>query len=87
EEEAKANHQQITEFLEGTVAEDAPIVPISAQHGTNIDVLLETVEEHIPTPDRDPDADPKMLVARSFDINKPGTEPDDLQGGVVGGSL
>ncbi|MDY6768917.1 MAG: translation initiation factor IF-2 subunit gamma, partial [Candidatus Nanohaloarchaea archaeon] len=87
EEEAKRNYEQIQEFVAGTVAEDAPVVPISAQHGTNIDLLLEAVEAHIPTPERDADADPKMLVARSFDINKPGTEPAELSGGVAGGSL
>ncbi|MDY6766128.1 MAG: translation initiation factor IF-2 subunit gamma [Candidatus Nanohaloarchaea archaeon] len=87
DEEARANYQQIKEFTAGTVAEDAPVVPVSAQHRTNIDLLVEAVEDAIPTPDRDADADPKMLVARSFDINKPGTEPAELQGGVVGGSL
>lgn len=86
-EESKANYQQIQNFIEGTVAEDAPIIPISAQHEVNIDKLVEAVEEEIPTPDLDADADPRMLVARSFDINKPGTAADDLSGGVVGGSL
>ena len=28
-----------------------------------------------------------MLVARSFDTNKPGTIPEDLRGGVLGGAL
>ncbi|NQV00035.1 MAG: hypothetical protein HQ538_04800 [Parcubacteria group bacterium] len=28
-----------------------------------------------------------MLVARSFDINKPGTVPKDIVGGVLGGAL
>ena len=28
-----------------------------------------------------------MFVARSFDVNKPGTTPDKLLGGVIGGSL
>jgi translation initiation factor 2 subunit 3 len=28
-----------------------------------------------------------MLVARSFDINKPGTKPDKLEGGVLGGTI
>ena len=28
-----------------------------------------------------------MLIIRSFDVNKPGSEIDDLQGGVVGGSI
>lgn len=37
--------------------------------------------------ERDPDADPVMHVARSFDINPPGTAPQDLKGGVIGGSL
>ncbi|MFB6213560.1 MAG: translation initiation factor IF-2 subunit gamma [Candidatus Nanohaloarchaea archaeon] len=87
EEEVKENHRQIKEFVEGTVAEDAPIVPISAQHGVNIDALLEAIDREIPTPDRDPDAEPKMLAARSFDINKPGTPPEHIRGGVVGGSL
>lgn len=87
EEEAKQNHQEIKEFVSGTVAEDAPIIPISAQHEINIDALLETVDKEIPTPDRDLESDPKMLVARSFDINKPGTNPEDIRGGVLGGSL
>ena len=87
EEEAKENYEQIQDFIEGTVAEDAPIVPVSAQHEINIDVLLETIDEEIPTPERDLEAEPQMLVARSFDINKPGTEAEDLRGGVVGGSI
>jgi len=87
EKEAKENYQQIRDFIEGSVAENAPIVPISAQHEVNIDVLLETIDEEIPTPERDLEAEPKMLVARSFDINKPGTDAEDLRGGVVGGSI
>ena len=86
-EQARENYEQIEEFVEGTVAEGAPIVPISAQAGANVDLLIETVEEHIPTPERDPDTDPEMLVARSFDINRPGTTWDSLLGGVLGGSL
>ena len=86
-ERARENYQQIKEFVSGTVAEDAPIVPISAQAGANIDMLIETVEETIPTPERDEDADPEMLVARSFDINRPGTTWESLLGGVLGGSL
>ncbi|QKQ97978.1 translation initiation factor IF-2 subunit gamma [Candidatus Nanohaloarchaea archaeon] len=87
EEEARENYEQIQEFVEGSVAEDAPVIPISAQQEINIDALLEAIDEEIPTPERDLEADGKMLVARSFDINKPGTSPEDLHGGVVGGSL
>lgn len=28
-----------------------------------------------------------FLVIRSFDINKPGTDIDNLKGGIVGGSI
>ena len=86
-EQAERNYEQIKEFVEGTVAADAPIVPISAQQEVNMDLLMQAVEEEIPTPDRDPEADPELLVARSFDINRPGTTWDSLAGGVLGGSL
>lgn len=87
EEEAMESYRQIKAFTEGTIAEDAPVIPISAQHSVNIDRLLGAIDEHIPTPDRDAEAAPKMLIARSFDINKPGSEAEELKGGVVGGSL
>ncbi|MFB6121866.1 MAG: translation initiation factor IF-2 subunit gamma [Haloferacaceae archaeon] len=86
-EQALANYEQIEEFVEGTVAEDAPIVPISAQQNVNMDLLIDAVEEEIPTPERDEAEAAEMFVARSFDINRPGTEWDSLKGGVVGGSL
>ncbi|PSQ59802.1 MAG: translation initiation factor IF-2 subunit gamma [Halobacteriales archaeon SW_9_67_25] len=86
-EQARENYEEIEEFVAGTVAEGAPIVPVSAQQEVNVDVLIEAIEREIPTPDRDPDADPQMLVARSFDINRPGTTWEDLVGGVLGGSL
>ncbi|MFB6209390.1 MAG: translation initiation factor IF-2 subunit gamma [Candidatus Nanohaloarchaea archaeon] len=85
--EAEENYREIREFLEGSVAEGAPVIPLSAQQEVNIQALLEAIDEEVPTPDRDTESDPKMLVARSFDINKPGTDIEELSGGVVGGSL
>jgi translation initiation factor 2 subunit 3 len=85
--QARRNYEQIQEFVAGTVAEEAPVVPISAQQGVNMDLLMQAIEEAIPTPERDPGADPRMQVARSFDINRPGTTFDKLMGGVLGGSL
>ncbi|AHG00396.1 translation initiation factor 2 subunit gamma [Halostagnicola larsenii XH-48] len=86
-ETARSNYEQIQEFVEGTVAEDAPVVPVSAGQDVNMDLLIGAIEEEIPTPDPDPDADARLHVARSFDINKPGTTFGDLAGGVLGGSL
>ncbi len=87
ESDATKNHNQIKNFLKGTQYENAPVIPISGQHSINIDALCETIEEVIQTPDRDEHKDPIMLVARSFDINKPGSDPLKLVGGIIGGML
>jgi translation initiation factor 2 subunit 3 len=81
------NFEEIKSFIKGTVAADAPIIPVSSQHGVNTDVVLYEMEKRIPSPKRDPNAQPRMYVLRSFDINKPGTEIGDLRGGVLGGSV
>ncbi len=85
--EAMENYSQIKEFLGNTPYKDAPIIPISARANVNIDMLVKAIQQHIPTPKRDVDKDPLMLVARSFDINKPGIKPDQLVGGVLGGTV
>ncbi len=87
DEEAVKNQEQIEKFVENTVASDAPIIPISAQQRLNIDVLIEALEDVIPTPKRDAEADSLMYVVRSFDVNRPGNEVSELAGGVLGGSL
>ncbi|MDI9633178.1 MAG: translation initiation factor IF-2 subunit gamma [Methanolinea sp.] len=85
--EALKHYEQIKAFVKGTIAENAPIIPVSAQKGINLGALVEALDQTIPVPARDPTADPLMLVARSFDINKPGSSWRDLKGGVIGGSL
>ncbi|RDE14829.1 MAG: translation initiation factor IF-2 subunit gamma [Candidatus Thorarchaeota archaeon] len=86
-EQARKHYKQIKDFIKGTSVENAPIIPVSAVFGANMDLLVQTIEEVIPTPDRDDSLTPKMLVARSFEVNPPGTLPKDLKGGVVGGSI
>jgi len=87
EEQAKKNYEQIKKFLKGTAYENAPIIPISALHNINIDYLLQTMNELFKVPKRDDKKEPLMFVARSFDINKPGTEIKKIIGGVLGGVL
>jgi translation initiation factor 2 subunit 3 len=87
EEEALANQREIVDFLHGSPIADAPIVPISANHKAGLDGLIATIEATIPTPPRDVTKPPLMYVARSFDVNRPGTRPGALRGGVLGGSL
>ena len=86
-ERAMESHAEISAFLAGTIAESAPIIPVSAHHDVNLDILIDAIEKTIPTPDlREKDV-ALMYVARSFDINRPGTRPAKLKGGIIGGSV
>ncbi len=87
EEDAKRNYSEIQDFISGTIAENAPIIPISAMHKANLDILICELEKNIPTPELDIDSPLEMLVARSFDINRPGTKPAKLRGGALGGTI
>ncbi|CAD7945184.1 unnamed protein product [Amoebophrya sp. A120] len=86
-EAARAQHKDIKEFVEGTVAEDAPIIPISAVLKYNMDLVAQYLCTQIPIPPRDFQSVPSMIVIRSFDVNKPGEEIEKLKGGVAGGSI
>ena len=87
EKRALESYDEIARFVKGTVAEVAPVIPVSAQHGSNIDALIQALEECAPTPKRDPTKPPRMHVLRSFDVNKPGTLAEKLAGGVIGGTI
>ncbi|MBS7636733.1 translation initiation factor IF-2 subunit gamma [Candidatus Bathyarchaeota archaeon] len=87
EERARKSYEEIKNFVKGTVAENAPIIPVSAQRGVNVDALIQAMEEFIPTPKRDETKQPLMYVVRSFDVNKPGTPIEKLRGGVIGGTI
>mmetsp|Transcript_21803 Transcript_21803/g.32666 ORF Transcript_21803/g.32666 Transcript_21803/m.32666 type:complete len:478 (-) Transcript_21803:167-1600(-) len=84
---AMAQHDQIRKFVAGTVADAAPVIPISAVNKHNIDVVCEYIVHKIPVPVRDFTSIPRMIVIRSFDVNKPGQDVSNLQGGVAGGSI
>ncbi|KAK3866443.1 hypothetical protein Pmani_018342 [Petrolisthes manimaculis] len=87
ESQLREQYDQILRFIQGTVAEGAPVIPISAQLKLNIDVVCEYITKKIPIPDRDFNTQPRLIVIRSFDVNKPGCEVLDLKGGVAGGSI
>ncbi len=87
EEEAMKNYEEIKEFVKGSIAEDAPIIPICAHKEVNIGYLLDAIQNHIPSLELKENLPPRMFVARSFDVNNPGNGPEDLIGGVVGGTL
>ncbi|KAL3811093.1 hypothetical protein ACHAXA_008070 [Cyclostephanos tholiformis] len=84
---ALAQQEQIRKFVVGTVADSAPIIPISAVLRYNVDLVCEYLVHKIPVPVRDFTSDPRLIVIRSFDVNKPGQDVSNLQGGVAGGSI
>ncbi|XWV24481.1 mimivirus translation initiation factor 2 gamma subunit [Tupanvirus deep ocean] len=83
---ALEQYNDIKNFVKGTCAESAPIIPLSAQKKYNIDVLCEFIIKYFGEVERVP-SKPKMNVIRSFDVNKPGSEIASISGGVLGGSL
>jgi len=85
--QARAQHEQIRKFVAGTVAGNAPVIPISAVLKYNIDAVCEYIAHAIPTPVRDFTSTPRLIVIRSFDVNKPGEDVVNLKGGVAGGSI
>jgi translation initiation factor 2 subunit 3 len=84
---ALESYKEIKAFVKGTVAENAPIIPISAQRNINIDVLLEAIQTIIPTPKRDPNVPPLMYIIRSFDIKQTGNNHREIEGGIIGGTI
>ncbi|MEK6847558.1 MAG: translation initiation factor IF-2 subunit gamma, partial [Nanoarchaeota archaeon] len=83
---ALESYKEIKEFIKGTIAENSPVIPVSAQQEINLNKIFEALAL-IEIPKRDLDSSPFFLIARSFDINRPGTMIKDLHGGVLGGIL
>ena len=86
-EDAIKNSEKIREFVKGSIAENAPIIPVSAKYNVNINYIIEAIEDVMKTPNRDNTKNPIMFVARSFDVNKPGSDIKKIVGGILGGSL
>jgi len=84
-EQAKKNYQEIKSLLKGKY-DDAPIIPVSAQQLVNINRIYQALAE-VKIPQRNLEGEPVFLIARSFDINRPGSKPDGLHGTVLGGTL
>lgn len=84
-EQAKKNYETIKDFLKGKF-DEAPVIPASALQSVNIDLIWDILA-NLEIPERDEKSDPVFVVARSFDINRPGTKPKNLHGAVLGGTL
>ncbi|BDR92300.1 translation initiation factor IF-2 subunit gamma [Vulcanisaeta souniana] len=85
-EQALDNYKQIKRFLGNTWAKNSPIIPVSSLHRINIEAISSLIDQLVP-PREVSSGDFRMLVLRSFNVNKPGTTPDKLIGGVLGGTV
>ena len=95
---ARESLSQIKAFVKGTCAEGAPVIPAAAQLGINADAVAAWIAQLPDKPQRHSvskaaaakeargDA-ARMLVVRSFDVNKPGADITQMVGGVAGGSI
>lgn len=68
------HHKDIQKFIQGTIGDGAPVIPVCGQLKYNIDVVCEYIVKKIPIPERDFVSPPRMIIVRSFDVNKPGSE-------------
>ena len=93
-ERAKEQIMKMTDYVK-SVFEDTnnigkqvpPIIPMSATFGSNIDVVCQQLSQLKVPAIRDLNQEFKMIVIRSFDINKPGIDVTKLHGGVIGGTI
>lgn len=85
-ERAKQNYAEIKAFLSKNGFDNVKIIPVFSIQDINITDLVQEIagfkqEEKLENKTME------MLVVRSFDVNKPGTNISGLNGGVVGGGL
>jgi translation initiation factor 2 subunit 3 len=85
-EQALKNYAQIKSFIKGSSIQNARIIPVMPNRNVNVDVVLQELAK-LPVPKRDVESDPVMYIARSFDVNRPGTKIKEIKGGILGGSV
>jgi translation initiation factor 2 gamma subunit (eIF-2gamma) len=64
EKAAVKNYEEIKKFVNGTRAQDSPIIPISGQLKYNIDVVCQYLSEYIPVPMKDLTSTPRLIIIR-----------------------
>lgn len=84
--EAHEHFDSIVRFTEGTAAAPHGVTPICAQLRINLSALCAKIAA-LPAPNRMRNASSRMILIRSFDVNRPGCNPSELKGGVAGGAV
>lgn len=63
-----------------------PVIPVSGTMNCNIDIIREYLCR-VQIPEKDIVSNPKLFAIRSFNVNLPKTQLNEIKGGVVGGCL
>jgi translation initiation factor 2 subunit 3 len=79
--------EELDKFLKLSIAKNTPIVPIVANYGINKDVVCEYICTRINDTQKDLQSEVKMIIIRSFNVNKHSTKIHDMKGGVIGGTI
>lgn len=85
-EKAIENYNQIRELIKGTNIENASIIPVSCGLNIGLDVVLEEIINNINNINKENNLQ-SINIIRSFDINRPDCEINNLKGGVIGGTI
>jgi translation initiation factor 2 subunit 3 len=86
--EGMVSYDKIRAFTAESVAETAPVFPVSAQHGWGVHHVLKFLTS-LPPPERHLNGPARLTCVRSFDVNRPGPvgPTTELRGAVIGGTL
>jgi translation initiation factor 2 subunit 3 len=82
-----SNKVDIDDFIDEYMNDKVPIIPIIAQSGKNIPLIIEYLANQLGNYNRDLNKPLQMNIIRTFDINKPNINSSKLKGGVLGTSI
>jgi translation initiation factor 2 subunit 3 len=83
---AKAKILDFKSKLVETKAEHSILIPISANFNCNLDVLCDIISRE-PIPVKELNKPVRMIIVRSYNVNKINTSINDICGGIIGGSI
>lgn len=87
-ENAMKKRDKLRKSLKNTIYSHSKIIPISANSGTNINYLLQEIVNKVNTVNKDNSNEYcRAVIVRSFNINKQNIPIDNIESGVIGGSI
>ena len=85
-EDLVTNKKKIDRFIEDYLENTIPVIPVIAQTGSNINYVGKYLANNLTKYNKDLNQNLQINVIRTFDINKPQTPIEKIEGGVLGGT-